>query len=164
MPAGVRLERLRVDHAPALLAFEVENRAYFASHISDRGDDYFTEFAARHAELLADQDAGEIQFHLLVDDDGRVLGRVNLMDLADGSAELGYRIAEHATGRGLATAGVFAVCELAVREYGLQELRAGTNLTNAASQAVLVRTGFVPIGEATYGGQPGLTYRRSLTV
>jgi [ribosomal protein S5]-alanine N-acetyltransferase len=158
------LERLRVDHAPALLAFELENRAYFASHISDRGDDYFAEFVTRHAELLADQDAGELHFHVLVEEDGRVVGRVNLVDVADGSAELGYRIAEHATGRGLATAGVLAVCELAVREYGLKELRAGTNLTNAASRAVLARAGFVEVGEKEYGGRAGLTYVRSLTV
>ncbi|MGO4759286.1 GNAT family N-acetyltransferase, partial [Streptomyces sp. 2MCAF27] len=42
----VRLERLRADHAPALLAFERENRAYFARSIPDRGDSYFTEFAS----------------------------------------------------------------------------------------------------------------------
>ncbi|NUV38105.1 GNAT family N-acetyltransferase, partial [Streptomyces sp. KAI-27] len=35
------LQRLRADHAPALLAFERENRAWFARTISDRGDAYF---------------------------------------------------------------------------------------------------------------------------
>nr|WP_203590228.1 GNAT family N-acetyltransferase [Streptomyces sp. SID13031] len=155
---------MRFEHAPALLAFELENRAYFAAHVSDRGEAYFAEFATRHADLLADQDAGELHFHLLVEEDGRVVGRVNLVDVADGSAELGYRIAEHATGRGLATAGVLEVCRLAAREYELKELRAGTNLTNAASQAVLARAGFIPVGEATYGGGPGLTYVRSLSV
>jgi ribosomal-protein-alanine N-acetyltransferase len=99
-----------------------------------------------------------------VEADGQVVGRVNLVDVADGSAELGYRIAERATGRGLATAAVLELCELAAREYGLTELRAGTNLDNAASRAVLVRAGFEEVGEATYGGRPGLTYRRSLTV
>ena len=164
LPAGVRLERLAAGHADALLAFEVENRAYFAGHISDRGDAYFAEFAGRLAELLTDQDAGELHSHVLVEDDGRVVGRVNLVDVADGPAELGYRIAERATGRGLATAAVLSLCEVAAREYGLKELRAGTNLTNAASQAVLARAGFVAVGEATYGGRPGLTYVRSLSV
>jgi ribosomal-protein-alanine N-acetyltransferase len=158
------LERLHADHAAEVLAFEVENRAYFASRISDRGDAYFEEFAARHASLLADQETGELHFHVLVDEDGRVVGRVNLVDVADGSATLGYRIAESATGRGLATAAVLEVCALAAREYGLTELRAGTNLDNEASQAILARTGFVPVGEATFGGRPGLTYVRSLTV
>ncbi len=42
------LERLRPDHAPALLAFERENRAYFAASVPDRGDAYFTDFDARY--------------------------------------------------------------------------------------------------------------------
>lgn len=104
------LERLRPDHAPALLAFEKENRTYFAASVPDRGDDFFTGFDARHAALLAEQTAGLCHFHILADDDGAVLGRINLADVADGSAELGYRIAERATGRGLATSGVRAVC------------------------------------------------------
>jgi ribosomal-protein-alanine N-acetyltransferase len=164
LPAGIRLERLRADHAEALLAFEVENRAYFAGYISDRGDDYFAEFAARHEALLTDQAAGELHFHVLVDDLDRVVGRVNLVDVADGSAELGYRIAEKAAGQGLATAAVRELCRLAASEYGLTELRAGTNYSNQGSRTVLERNGFVPAGEATYGGRPGLTYVRSLGV
>jgi len=35
------LERLRAGHAPAVLAFELANRAYFAASVSDRGDDFF---------------------------------------------------------------------------------------------------------------------------
>ena len=33
------LQRLHTDHAPAVLAFELTNRAYFSAFISDRGDD-----------------------------------------------------------------------------------------------------------------------------
>ncbi|MEU4389569.1 GNAT family N-acetyltransferase [Kribbella sp. NPDC023855] len=164
LPEGVRLERLRADHAPAVLAFELENRAYFAKHIADRGDEYFAEFDARHQSLVDDQAAGELHFHVLVDAEGKVIGRVNLVDVADGSAELGYRIAESATGRGLATAAVLEVCALAARDYGLRELRAGTHVENAASRAVLDRTGFEVVGESIYNGRPNLTYRRSLTV
>src|SRR4051812_48832698 len=98
------LERLRPDHAPALLAFERTNRAYFAAAIPDRGDEYFRDFDARLASLLEEQSAGLCHFHVIVEPDGSILGRVNLIDVADGSAELGYRIAEHAAGRGLATA------------------------------------------------------------
>ena len=52
------LQSLRPDHASALLAFEQENRAYFAASIPDRGDDYFTDFDARHRELLGEQAPG----------------------------------------------------------------------------------------------------------
>jgi ribosomal-protein-alanine N-acetyltransferase len=164
LPDGVRLERLRVEHGPALLAFELENRAYFASFVSDRGDAFFAEFDERLAALLGYQADGTDHPHVLVTESGEVVGRVNLVDVTDGSAELGYRIAEKAAGQGLATAAVREVRALAAREYGLRELRAGTNLDNTASQAILVRTGFVPVGEHEYGGRPGIEYVLSLTV
>jgi ribosomal-protein-alanine N-acetyltransferase len=169
------LQVLRADHAPALLAFERANRAYFAASVPDRGDAFFVEsgesgFAARHSALLAEQAAGTIAFHLLVTEDGEVLGRFNLIDLdpaygsadntASRSAELGYRLAEQATGRGLATRTVRELIALAADRYGIRTLRAETTLDNTASRAVLARTGFVPTGEATFEGRPGLTYVR----
>jgi ribosomal-protein-alanine N-acetyltransferase len=90
VPEGAELQRLGPDHAPALLTFEEENRSYFAASVPDRGDEYFGDFAARHDQLLAEQDTGVIHFHVLVTDDGEVVGRANLVDLADGSAA-GYR-------------------------------------------------------------------------
>ncbi|MDX3769380.1 GNAT family N-acetyltransferase [Streptomyces sp. NBC_01707] len=159
MPA---LQLLRLDHAPALLAFEQENRAYFAASIPDRGDDYFAHFDVRHHDLLAEQAAGQHFFHVLVDGSGAVHGRVNLVDVADGSAELGYRIAEKSAGQGLATAAVRDVCGLAAAEYGLTTLRAVTTLDNAGSRAVLARTGFVRTGEIRLGGRPGLRFVRDL--
>ncbi|MFB7916586.1 GNAT family N-acetyltransferase [Streptomyces sp. NPDC056061] len=141
------LQRLRADHAPALRAFERENRTFFAASVPDRGDDYFIHFEARHAALLAEQSTGLGHFHLLVDADGAILGRFNLVDVANGSAELGYRVAEKATGRGLATTTVRRLCTLAAEEYGLTTLRAATTLDNPASRTVLARAGFVPTGE-----------------
>jgi ribosomal-protein-alanine N-acetyltransferase len=131
--------------------------------VPDRGDDYFAHFAARHGGLLAEQADGLCHFHVLVNGAGEVLGRVNLVDVADGSAELGYRIAEKAAGQGLATASVRQMCALARHEYGLAELRAATTLDNAGSRAVLTRTGFVPTGEIVLCGRPGTAYVRELS-
>ncbi|WP_338896368.1 GNAT family N-acetyltransferase [Streptomyces sp. TG1A-60] len=156
------LQLLRPDHAPALLAFERENRAYFAASIPDRGEDYFARFDERHRALLAEQEAGVCWFHVLVGADAEVLGRVNLVDVADGSAELGYRIAERAAGRGLATWAVRKLCDLAADGYGLTVLRAATTLDNAASRAVLARVGFTVVGETQLSGRPGLSYSRNL--
>jgi len=52
------LSRLRTDHASAVLAFELTNRAYFAATISDRGDEFFEHFPERYDALLAEQQAG----------------------------------------------------------------------------------------------------------
>ncbi|MGW6688326.1 GNAT family N-acetyltransferase [Streptomyces sp. NPDC054961] len=159
----LRLERLRADHRDSLLAFERENREYFARSVPDRGDAYFAEFDARHRALLAEQDAGTCHFHLVIDEvGGEVAGRVNLVDAEDGAAELGYRIGARAAGRGMATAAVAEVCRLAVPEYGLRALTAVTTLDNAASAAVLGRSGFAVVGELTLDGRPGLSYRKPL--
>jgi len=69
------LQRLRAGHAPAVLAFELANRAYFAAFISDRGDEYYDQFTERHNALLAEQEAGLCAAYVLVDEDGSVLGR-----------------------------------------------------------------------------------------
>lgn len=156
------LERLRADHAEAVLAFERANRAYFARTVPDRGDEYFTPagFAARHAALLAEQDAGICHFHVVLDDEERLIGRVNLLDVEDGSAELGYRIGEFAAGKGVATAAVAQMCRVAATAYGLTSLVAVTTLDNLASRTVLEKNGFVALGETTVGGLPGIRYRR----
>ncbi len=159
MPA---LQRLRFEHAPALLAFEQENRTYFAASVPDRGDAFFAEFDEVLRDRIAEQEAGACHFHVLVDTEGAILGRVNLIDVADGEAELGYRIAKSASGRGLATAAVRQVCALAADPYGLTALRAVTTSDNPASQAVLTRTGFVVTDEIVIGDRPGFAYRKQL--
>ena len=157
------LQRLRADHAPAVLSFELANRAYFATFISDRGDEFFDHFTEQYNALLAEQEAGTCVFHVLVGEDGTVLGRFNLFDLEDGTAVLGYRVAQQVAGRGVATATVRELCRLAAAQYGLRTLRAATNHDNVASQKVLEKAGFVPVGPAEPSGRPGTWYQRDLT-
>jgi len=70
------LQRLHAGHAPAVLAFERANRAYFAAFVSDRGDEFFDQFAERHSALLAEQQAGIGAFYVLVAEDGSVTAAV----------------------------------------------------------------------------------------
>ena len=161
------LQRLRADHAPAVLAFELANRAYFATFVSDRGDEFYDHFPERYDALLAEQEVGTCVFHVLAGEDGTVLGRFNLVDLEDGTAKLGYRVAQQVTGRGVATATVQELCRLAAAKYGLRTLRAATARQNVASQRVLAKAGFVvagPADPADLGGKPGTWYQRVLSV
>ncbi|MDN3060004.1 GNAT family N-acetyltransferase [Streptomyces sp. SRF1] len=159
------LKRLHADHAPAVLDFELANRAYFAASVPDRGDDYFAQFTDRYNALLAEQEAGICAFYVLIAEDGSVLGRFNLVDIEDHTAELGYRVARQAAGRGVATATVRELCSLAAARHGLRTLRAAAAHQNAASRKVLVKAGFVPVGPADpahLGGKPGTWYQRDL--
>ncbi|WP_407608366.1 GNAT family N-acetyltransferase [Paeniglutamicibacter sp. ORCA_105] len=156
-----KLQLLRAEHAPAVLEFELANRSYFAASIPDRGDEYFEKFAQRHEALLEQQDDGVGAFYLLIDEAGQVLGRFNLVFDEDGAAELGYRVAQRAAGRGVATAAVREVCRLAASLHGVRALRAAAATENPASQKVLAKAGFLatgPADPASLSGQPGTSY------
>ena len=147
----MHLQQLTADHLDAVLAFETVNRDYFAATIPDRGDEFFADYPTRHAELLRLQAEGTDLFHLLLTNDGTIAGRVNLLCISDGSAELGYRVGRDFAGRGVATEGVRRVCVLADQDYGLARLQAETGIGNHASQKVLLRNGFTVVGETTSG-------------
>jgi RimJ/RimL family protein N-acetyltransferase len=160
------LERLRPDHEGPTLGFERANRAYFAASISDRGDEYFEHFSQRHRALLADQQAGVGAFYVLVAEDGSILGRFNLTFVEDGVADLGYRVAQRAAGQGVATATVRELCLLAAACHGIRTVRAATSYANVASQKVLRKAGFVPVGSADpseIGGKEGSWYQLDVT-
>ena len=160
----LELQRLRSDHAQAILVFELENRTYFARSITDRGDEFFEQFSERHRALLTEQEAGACICHVLVDEQGTVLGRFNLYDVADGTAEVGYRVAQHVADRGVATASLRELCRLAREQYGLRRLTARTTEAHRASRRVLEKTGFVCAGACIVAGKPGVRYTRGLAL
>lgn len=159
------LEQLRPDHGPAVLAFELENRAYFAASISDRGDKFFDHFEENFTRLCAEQEAGTSAFYVLIGEHGAVLGRFNLYDIGGCGATVGYRVGQQIAGRGVATSTVRALCSAAARR-GLSTLTAATSHENIASQRVLLKAGFLPDGPADpseLGGKQGGRFLRDLT-
>ena len=101
----------------------------------------------------------------LVAEDGAILGRFNLRDIASGSAVLGYRVAENVAGHGIATTTVDQLCREAATTLGLRTIRAATSDANIASQRVLLDAGFVIIGRddpTDLDGKPGSWYERHI--
>ena len=138
----LELQRHRADHRQAVLDFELANRVYFVASISDRGDEFFDQFIERFSALLSEQEAGISAFYVLVDEDGSVLGRFNLYELQDASAKLGCRVAQHVAGRGVATATVRELCQMAATRHGLRTLTAATSYENVAFAAGAVQGRF----------------------
>jgi ribosomal-protein-alanine N-acetyltransferase len=163
MTAKPELQPLRAGHAPAILAFEVANRSYFAASIADRGDDFFRHFDDRHEDQLAEQATGRCAYFVLVEADGSVVGRFNLYEIGGGTAELGYRVAQRVAGRGVATAAVEQMCRVAASELRLSTLEARTTCDNVGSRRVLTKAGFVPCGSTDIGGRPACRFRRDLS-
>ena len=156
------LHRLSGDHLDAVLAFEVENRSYFARSVTDRGDEFYETFSGHHDALLAEQDAGGCAFYVLVDRDGSILGRFNLYDLEDGAAKVGYRVAERVAGRGVATEALRDLCRKAAIDHGLRVVSGETSRANVASQRVLEKAGFTSTGSCVVAGKPGLKFTLAL--
>jgi ribosomal-protein-alanine N-acetyltransferase len=150
--AGVTVRTLTEDDVPALTALLVANRDHLAPWDPQRADEYFTEEFQRSdtARLLeVHRQGGVLPGVVLLD--GEPVGRINVDNVVRGaflSGDLGYWVAEHVTGRGVATAAVAAMTRLAFGEAGLHRLQAGTLLHNGASQRVLRRNGFTAIGVA----------------
>ena len=156
------LQPLRSGLEAAVFLFEQENRSYFARSITDRGDAYFEDFAEHHRELMADQQSGFGAFYVIVDEHGAVVGRFNLYGIQNGAADVGYRVAERISGRGVATSGLRELCRIARDDLGLRRLAATVSDDNVASSRVLVKSGFIPIGPADVGGSHGSAFELDL--
>lgn len=163
-----RISRLSLEDRDELLAFETTNRAYFARSVPDRGDQYFARFDERLEHLLIAQEAGTDLFFVVRDDADAIVGRVNLMDIEDGTADVGYRIAEAATGQGHARAAVQLVLAEATKA-GVRVVHGMTTAENLASRRVLEACGFDEVAGAPaqvegHGGllQDAVHYERRL--
>ena len=138
---------------PVLAALLQVNRDFLAPWEPTRSDDYFTVDGQR-AEIraaLERHEQGSALPHLVLDDDGRVVGRITLNGIVRGplqSCSLGYWVSATDNGRGLATAAVRNIRRVAFEELGLHRIQAETLLHNVRSQRVLERNGFVRIGMA----------------
>lgn len=151
--AGRRVTRpLREDDAEVLTALVVRNRAFLAPTDPERGDAWFTAAGQREAveTSLAAFAAGTTVPYVVVDG-GEVVGRINLNNVVRGvfqSCSVGYWLDEGHTGRGLATAAVAEMLDVAFGTFGLHRVEAGTLVDNVASQRVLLRNGFERFGLA----------------
>jgi ribosomal-protein-alanine N-acetyltransferase len=150
MPVTTRLVSL--DDVPTLTALLVTNRDFLAPWEPVRADDFFTVEYQRIAvdNALRQYEAGALVPHVVLDD-GAVVGRITLSNIARGafqSANLGYWVAAAVNGRGVGTAAVAAIARVAFDDCALHRIEAGTLLHNVGSQKVLERNGFTRIGVA----------------
>jgi ribosomal-protein-alanine N-acetyltransferase len=145
----MQIRTLTTADAPALLEFELANRDWFESQVDARAPDFYNlaGVAVHIQDYLARHAAGNMHPCLLVED-GEIIGRCNLkgIDQVSLRAEVGYRIASYACGRGLAGAALAHLMELAYGQWQLVGLDAHVTIANAASARVLQRAGFIFAG------------------
>lgn len=139
--------------APELAAALRRSRTYMAPFEPRRSESFYTTEgqAERLAGILADRAAGRAGAWVVADEEDRAVGSFTLSGIARGafcSGVLGYWVDVEQTGRGLATAAVRRICDLARDDFALHRVEAGTLLYNIASQRVLTKCGFEEFGVA----------------
>ncbi|WP_034621195.1 GNAT family N-acetyltransferase [Cellulomonas sp. URHE0023] len=144
---------ISLDDAEALTALLAENREFLAPWESVRDDGYFSLEGQREVlrGLVEVEHAGSGRAHVILDDEGSVVGRITLSGIVRGalqSCAVGYWVGSAHNGRGLATAAVGEMLQVAFTTLGLHRVQAETLLHNSASQAVLQRNGFTRFGMA----------------
>lgn len=142
-----------LDVADELLRFETDNRAFFEARINARPPGYYSAEGVRAAIALAEREAAEdkgYQF-LVRTQAGELVGRVNLAGVKRSHfqmADLGYRMAESACGKGYASEAVRLVLLKAFGELGLARVEANARAGNEGSIKVLLRNGFRQFGHS----------------
>lgn len=130
----------RPDDAPAFIAAARASRRLHGRWVTAPADE-----AAFDAYLTRMQQPGHAAFLLVREEDGSLVGVVNLSHIVMGalrSAYLGYyAFAPHA-GQGLMGQGLRAVCRHAFQTLKLHRLEANIQPGNAASLALAARCGF----------------------
>lgn len=134
----VRLRELVADDAGEYHALVRASRTHLTAH-----GDYGEEVAASLDDVLGGfSQAPALPTRFGVLDEGRLVGRVDLVPVDPPRFGLGYWLAPHATGKGYATVSVAALLDHAAGALGATDVFAGVTHGNASSEAVLRRLGF----------------------
>ena len=143
----IKIRTLRNTDAESLLKFELDNRQWFEHYIDARDSAFYSlQGVTEHiTSYLSDFANGTWHPFVIEDSDGKIIGRANLKSInnSEGSAEVGYRIAAHACGQGLATLAVRRMIEEAQSRWSLTRLVANVHTANIGSTKVLQRCGFL---------------------
>ncbi len=145
--AIMKLELLSENHIAELMFFEHENRYWFEKFIESRGNDFYSQTSIEQhiIENIQAYHLGK-QYPAVVVNGGHIIGRVNLKNICGKAkiADVGYRVSESFSGRGVAGFGVQMLIEISKEQLNLNCLRAFVLENNPASSRVLEKQGFTP--------------------
>lgn len=114
--------------------------SFFETMVPNRGSQYFDfeYFQKLLDNLLIEQADGESYFYLIRNEENEIVGRINLVDIDSETriSSLGYRVGEKFTTKGVATAAVKLILDVA-KNNEINEVHAKTTSNNLASQIVL---------------------------
>ncbi|WP_099222158.1 GNAT family N-acetyltransferase [Listeria costaricensis] len=142
----LEVRRVRLEDAPAQLALEKRNRAFFQKFTGIRNENFYT-LEEQHLRIQRQleamkQDQG---YYFVLLNQGDLIGEIALTGVARGhlqSAWIGYFLDEEENGKGYMTEAVKIVTELAFQELDFHRLEAGVMPHNTGSLRVLEKSGY----------------------
>lgn len=139
----MELRLLSEDYYRKLFDFEVRNRTWFEKLVPSRSPDYFIydKFKKIISGLISEQKNGEGLFYLILINH-RVVGRVNFTNIHKHIADLGYRICESISARGITFVAIREAIDLVHQDFGIVRINAKTTDNNRASIKIMEKTGF----------------------
>ncbi|GLQ16110.1 GNAT family N-acetyltransferase [Maritalea porphyrae] len=147
------LEKVASHHCAALLLFERENADYFSQFVPPRALEMLTDQGMARAIEALKTDMLEregLYFVAVIGDE--IVGRINFTIGGD-QAEIGYRLAERWTGKGLAGQLLETAIAALCKEYHIKRLIARVITSNLASTKVVERAGFERFNTEEGGGE-----------
>lgn len=146
--SGYFIRLLQPDDVDAVLQFELANRTFFEKSIETRPAEFYQPDAVQQhiAGFLLLKQLALAWPAVIFNTEHQLIGRANLTDIdtVSQSAYVGYRIAEHDSGRGVASFALSCLIQQA-RQMGLALLFAFVSTENHASMQVLKKAGFQPL-------------------
>ncbi|PWB31396.1 GNAT family N-acetyltransferase [Pseudomonas sp. SDI] len=145
--SAFRVRELRSTDAPALLAFEIQNRAWFEAHVDARPPAFYSaQGVVEHIDGYLTYFARGVWHPFVIEDaSGAIVARANLksIDARQCCAEVGYRVGQSVCGQGLATLALRHLIREARQRWQLTQLLAYVFKDNLGSCKVLERCGFL---------------------
>ncbi len=149
---ATHIRLISLGDAEAITAHQRRDAEATARWDPPRGPDFYTfEGQRRRIERMLLQHATGESWPGVVLDGDQVIGQITVQEIfqrAWRKASIGYWIGTPHQGQGHATRAVDLVIRLMIHELGLHRAEATTQIDNIASQNVLRKNGFVPIGIA----------------
>lgn len=141
----MKFEALSNQHIEPLFQFELENRSWFESLITSRGDNFYTlDGVKKHIfSCTANAKLGIGYSGVLIENEV-IIARANLknIDSENSCCSVGYRVAKNSVGKGYASYCLAELIKVASNNYSLCNLEAQVLDNNPASVAVLTKLGF----------------------
>jgi [ribosomal protein S5]-alanine N-acetyltransferase len=149
---ATHIRLISLDDAEAITAHQRRDAEATARWDPPRSPDFYTlEGQRRRIERMLLRHATGESWPAVVLDGDQVIGQITVQEILQRAwrkASIGYWIGTPHQGQGHATRAVDLVIRLMIRELGLHRAEATTQIENIASQNVLRKNGFVPIGIA----------------